>query len=159
MVARRAAAVGGRRSAMGGAMSMRRSWWVVVLVLTAPLRAGEGDLVKLQGRWAAKVGTGGEFAVELTIRGRAVVASIREAGGGTLRAQGELRIDEAARPKRLDWVKLATADGQEVPDLLGIYRLEGDRLLLRNGGLHGERPSRFEDGDGVWAGVLVFERR
>jgi uncharacterized protein (TIGR03067 family) len=138
-------------------------WALLALLLAAlaPARAGEGegDLGKLQGCWATKVGTGGGFVVELRIQGRAVQASIREAGGATIRAEGELRIDESARPKRLDWVKFTTADGQEVPDVLGIYRLEGGRLLIRSGGLHGGRPDRFEEGDGIWAGVLAFERR
>ncbi len=118
-----------------------------------------GDLGKMQGQWEALVGRRGEFAVSLEIKGHDVAATIIPKVGPKLRASGELRLDEAASPRALDWVKFSTLDGTEVPRLLSIYQLEGDRLILRSGGFNDARPKAFEKGgEGCWTDVLVFKR-
>ncbi len=133
----------------------------VVAVLASALGAApEGsDLGRLQGRWEASVGKKREFSVSLDVKGNEVSATITPRRGPKVRASGELQIDEAASPRALDWVNFSTPDGIEVPRLLSIYRLEGDRLILRSGGFNDARPRAFEAaGEGVWSEVLVFTR-
>ena len=140
---------------------MRGSWFAVALVVVAagrPARADEGDLARLQGCWTTAVGSARLNTVTLEIKGRSVSATVRTAQGVSVRADGELRLDEAVQPKALDWVGFTTSDGQEVPEVRGIYRLEGDRLFVRSGGFGEDRPTEFRAGDGIWARVLVFER-
>ena len=41
-----------------------------------------------------------------------------------------VEIDETAKPRALDWVNFNGLDDQELPDILAIYRLEGDTLQV-----------------------------
>jgi uncharacterized protein (TIGR03067 family) len=119
----------------------------------------KGDLGKLQGRWEASVGKRRDFSVSLEVKGNEVSATITPKRGPKLKANGELQLDEGASPRSLDWVKFSTPDGIELPKLLSIYRLEGDRLVVRSGGFNDARPKAFEaGGEGVWTEVLVFTR-
>jgi uncharacterized protein (TIGR03067 family) len=119
----------------------------------------QGDLPRLQGRWEASVGRRKEFAVTIEVKGREVAATITPKIGPKLKANGELQLDESVTPRSLDWVKFSTRDGTEVPTLHAIYRLEGDRLIVRSGGFNDDRPKAFEKGgEGVWTEVLVFTR-
>lgn len=136
---------------------MRWAAALVVLATAATATRADDDLAKLQGTWRAKVGRKVNV-VALEIKDRSVSATIRTAQGIEFRAEGELRLDEAASPKVLDWVKFVTADGQPLPELLGIYRIDGDRLIIRSGGFNDRRPGEFTPGEGIWAGVLSFER-
>ena len=118
-----------------------------------------GDLGKLQGRWEASVGRRKEFAVTIEVKGHEVAATITPKIGPKLKANGELQLDETVTPRSLDWVKFSTLDGTEVPTLHAIYRLEGDRLIVRSGGFNDDRPKAFEKGgEGCWTEVLVFTR-
>ena len=118
-----------------------------------------GDLGRMQGRWEASVGKRRDFSVILEVKGSEVAATISPKVGPKLKASGALQLDEAAKPRSLDWVDFATPDGVEVPRILSIYRLEGDRLILRSGGFNDVRPRSFEPGgEGVWTDVLVFRR-
>ena len=141
---------------------MHRRLMVVAVVLTSfGLGAApeQGDLPRLQGRWEASVGRRKEFVVSLEVKGREVSATITPKFGPKLKANGELQLDESASPRSLDWVKFSTPDGIEVPKLLSIYRLEGDRLIVRSGGFNDARPKAFEKGGaGCWSDVLVFTR-
>jgi uncharacterized protein (TIGR03067 family) len=134
--------------------------WILIVLPAAEARPIESsDTAKLQGRWETRAGARKKIVVMLEIKGRAVDATITTPLGHKVRATGELRLDESASPKTLDWISLKTADGSEVPDLQAIYRLDGDRFTLRSGGFNDPRPTDFEPGDGVWADVFIFERR
>jgi uncharacterized protein (TIGR03067 family) len=137
-------------------------WFTVLTILTASAMgaaAGDTDLTKLQGRWEASVGKKKEFSVTLEVKGNDVSATITPKRGPKVKANGELQLNEQASPRSLDWVKFSTPDGIEVPKLLSIYRLEGDRLFVRSGGFNDDRPKAFEaGGEGVWTEVLVFTR-
>ena len=142
---------------------MRLRSLMVIAALAAPaIGAGpekDSDLGKLQGRWEASVGKRREFSVVLEVKGTEVSATISPRRGPKLQANGELQLDETATPRSLDWVKFSTPDGIEVPRLQSIYRLEGDRLIVRSGGFNDARPKAFEKGgEGVWSDVLVFTR-
>jgi uncharacterized protein (TIGR03067 family) len=134
---------------------------LAVLAVSAMGAAPEdgGDLGKIQGQWEASIGKRKDFAVVLEVKGTEVKATITPRRGPKVEASGELRIDEATSPRALDWVGFSTADGIEVPKLLSIYRLEGDRLIVRSGGFNDARPKAFEGGgEGIWSEVLVFNR-
>lgn len=142
-------------------MSYRRSVLSVILLASLAMGAGpeSGDLSKLQGRWEASVGKRQEFSVALEVKGNEVTATIKPKKGPKVTANGELQIDEKASPRSLDWVKFSTPDGIEVPRMLSIYRLEGDRLYVRSGGFNDDRPKGFEaGGEGLWSEVMVFTR-
>ncbi len=139
----------------------RRVLSMLVLLAAASLGAApEGsDLSKLQGCWETSVGRRREISVTIEIKGNDVAATVTPKVGPKLRVSGELQVDEAASPRSLDWVKFSTLDGQEIPRLLSIYRLEGDRLVVRSGGFNDSRPKVFEKGgEGVWSEVVVFTR-
>jgi len=140
---------------------MRQRWVLGLFVAVVGMGAAaeNSDLNKLQGRWEASVGKKREFSVTLEVKGNEVAATIVPKRGPKLKANGELQLDESASPRSLDWVKFSTADGIEVPRLLSIYRLEGDRLYVRSGGFNDARPKAFEaGGEGIWTDVLVFTR-
>ena len=141
-------------------MRIRSLSMFAVLAVPAMGAGPEGsDLGKLQGRWEASVGKKQDFTVALEVKGNEVSATITPKRGPKVQANGELQIDETASPRSLDWVKFSTPDGIEVPKLLSIYRLEGDRLIVRSGGFNDARPKAFEGaGEGVWTDVLVFNR-
>jgi uncharacterized protein (TIGR03067 family) len=132
---------------------------LVVTVLAMGAAPEKGDLSKLQGQWEASVGKKREIKVALEVKGNEVSATITPKRGPKVKANGELQLDETVSPRSLDWVKFSTPDGIEVPKLLSIYRLEGDRLIVRSGGFNDARPKAFEaGGEGVWTEVLVFTR-
>ena len=118
----------------------------------------DGDLARLQGCWETKVGLRRATVVRIEFKGRAVAATISTPQGQKIRAEGEVKIDESVQPKALDWVKFTTLDGEEVPEMHAIYRLEDGRLYIRSGGFNDDRPTGFNPGEGVWAKVLVFQR-
>ncbi|WP_435010894.1 TIGR03067 domain-containing protein [Tundrisphaera lichenicola] len=118
-----------------------------------------GDLNRLQGQWEASVGRRKEFVVSLEVKGSEVSATITPKIGPKVKANGQLELDESASPRSLDWVKFSTADGTEVPTLHAIYRLDGEKLIIRSGGFNDDRPKVFEKGgEGCWTDVLVFNR-
>jgi uncharacterized protein (TIGR03067 family) len=142
---------------------MRLRSLMILSVLTVPAMGAEpeasGDLGKLQGRWEATVGKKRDFSVALEVKGNDVSATISPKRGPKLKANGELQLDPTASPRSLDWVKFSTPDGIEVPKVLSIYRLEGDKLIVRSGGFNDSRPKSFEaGGEGVWTEVMTFTR-
>jgi uncharacterized protein (TIGR03067 family) len=116
------------------------------------------DLRKLQGRWTAQAGAKRLVNVLLEVQGREVNVLITLPRGIKMHVQGQIRIDETASPRVLDWVKFNGPDDNELPDILGIYKLENDTLTVVNGGLHGGRPSEFKPGEGLLGDVVTFRR-
>jgi len=131
---------------------------LVVTLFSGASPAVDGDLARLQGRWQTKIGLRKATVVLIEIKGRAVAATISTPQGRKIQADGELKIDETSSPKALDWVKFTTIDGEEVPEMHAIYRLEDGRLFIRSGGFNDQRPTGFKAGEGVWAKVLEFQR-
>lgn len=131
---------------------------LLVALVSGATPSVDGDLARLQGRWETKVGLRKATLVRLEIKGKAVAATISTPQGRKIQADGEVKINESVQPKALDWVKFTTLDGEEVPEMHAIYRLEGQRLFIRSGGFNDDRPTEFDPGEGVWAKVLVFER-
>jgi uncharacterized protein (TIGR03067 family) len=120
--------------------------------------APAGDLARFQGGWAAKAGAEQKIRVSLDVEGRRARVKIVTPQGLTLVASGELKIDEAASPRSLDWVKFSGPDGTQFPEIQAIYEFRGESLRVCNGGPNNGRPTAFADGDGALSGVVVFER-
>lgn len=131
---------------------------LLVVMASGAAPAVQGDLARLQGQWETKVGLKKGTTVRIEIKGQSVTATISTPQGVKIHADGEVKIDETVSPKALDWVKFTTLDGEDVPEVHAIYRLEGERLFIRSGGFNDQRPTEFNPGEGVWASLLIFER-
>lgn len=116
------------------------------------------DLARLQGRWTTRAGPRGKIPVVLDVEGRKVTVRFTTPQGLKIKAEGAIRLNEQAAPKALDWVEFSTPDGQDLPDVLGIYEFDGDALRVCNGGLNDARPAEFRPGEGLLAAVLVFKK-
>jgi uncharacterized protein (TIGR03067 family) len=149
-------------------MSSRMVPKLVLLIVPALLAAspGEGsptpgpsgDLAKLQGAWTVKAGPKRDIPVTLAIKGTEVSVDLASPLGIKVHAEGKLKINESANPKTIDWVGFSIVDGQDFPDVLGIYELSEATFKMVTGGSNDRRPSEFKKGDGALADVLVFTR-
>jgi uncharacterized protein (TIGR03067 family) len=123
----------------------------VIAVAAAPsVRAEEpkGDLAKLQGTWTAKVGPNRDLEMKLTVKDGTVELAGTSPNGDDFKLKGEIKIDEKASPKTLDWLKFSTPDGNDIPDILGLYKLEGDNWTVCSGMPGDDRPTEFKAGEG-----------
>jgi uncharacterized protein (TIGR03067 family) len=135
---------------------------VNILLGTYLVMAGEagsttGDLGRLQGKWAAMAGSRRDVRVEMEICGREVKVAISTPQGFSIKAGGELRLNESTTPRSLDWVRFASSD-QQFPSIAAVYRLEGETFTVCNGGFLGPRPKDFKPGEGALSDVVVFRR-
>jgi uncharacterized protein (TIGR03067 family) len=127
----------------------------------APLLGGSPDakdLDRLQGRWSAKVGPRNDIKVEMTVEGQRAKVVITTPQGVTIRARGVVKIDDSCQPRALDWTGFKSSDGRSLPDVPAIYRIDDKGWTVCNGGFNGARPSTFQPGEGLLAGVVQFER-
>jgi len=132
-----------------------------LLILIVPaLMAGapEGDLARLQGEWTVKAGPKRDIPVTLSIKGDEACVDFASPLGIKVHAEGRVKINDSTSPKTVDWVGFSFVDGQEFPDVLGIYTLGDETFTMVNGGPNDRRPSTFQKGDGALADVLVFTR-
>ncbi len=118
-----------------------------------------GDLARLQGTWTAMVGPERDIPITLEVQKQKVTINGKRPGGEDFTLKGELKLDEKASPKTIDWVKFVGAQGNEAPENLGLYKLEGDTLTVCSGGPGGERPTEFKKGDGGPPQLITFARK
>jgi uncharacterized protein (TIGR03067 family) len=121
--------------------------------------APSGDLAKLQGSWTAKVGPEENIPITLEVRDRKVTIKGTRPDGQDFTLSGEIKVDDKASPKTVDWVKFTNAQGDEVPANLGIYKLDGDSLVVCSGGPGNERPTEFKKGDQGPPQLITFARK
>jgi uncharacterized protein (TIGR03067 family) len=123
-----------------------------------PGSALAGDLGRLQGRWTASAGLRRDIRVVLEIKGRAVTVDISMPRGQNFQVEGELALDETTRPRSLAWTRFMAPGEQPLPEIQGVYKIDGDIFTVCNGGLHGTRPKEFKRGDHPLADLVVFQR-
>lgn len=102
------------------------------------------DLERLQGRWEGMAGPFDDLPVILVIEGDCFTRTVETAPQLSFTTRGRLRLDDAAVPKRLDWIETTGPDGQPVPDAPAVYRFDdGGELTICSAGPGGDRPSEF----------------
>jgi uncharacterized protein (TIGR03067 family) len=107
----------------------------------------KGDLAKLQGSWTGKVGPAKDIPATFIIKESKFEFKLTRPGG-EVTLKGELKVDDKADPKTYDFVNFKGPEGQEFPDNLGIYKLDGDSWTTCSGGPGNDRPTKFEAGQG-----------
>lgn len=143
---------------VASAIAATSACWIAAVAGGPDSIPASSDLGRLQGRWTARAGAHKDVQVVLCIKGKDVDLSIDTPQGIKLKAQGQVKIDETTSPRKLDWINFSSADQQEYPQIQGIYKIDGDRFTVCNGGFNGARPKEFKPGDGVLADVVVFQR-
>ena len=121
----------------------------------------KGDLAKLQGTWTAKAGPEKNIPISITIKGSAVSLKVTAPTGDDYTSDGEVKIDEAAKPyKTIDWSKFTGPNGDAIPENLGLYEfVDADTLRVCSGGPGKERPTEFKAGDGGAPSLLTLNRK
>ena len=139
-----------------------------VFALAVPARrptaedAPKGDLGKLQGTWTAKVGPEKNIPIAITIKGNAVSLKVTTPDGGDFKTDGEIKIDEKAKPhKTIDWVEVhqpqrrrdsprtSASTSSSTPTPCGVC----------SGGPGNERPTEFKAGEGGPPSLIVLNRK
>jgi uncharacterized protein (TIGR03067 family) len=123
-----------------------------------PTAPAEGDLARLQGRWTAMAGARKQVRVVLEVKGKEVSVAITTPQGLDFQAEGELKLDEKTTPHSLDWQHFIGPGEQPLPEIAGVYKIEGDTFTVCNGGFHGARPKEFKPGESALADLVVFHR-
>ena len=132
----------------------------VVLIAFPSLQAQEpkGDLAKLQGRWT-RVEAKDAPSLTWVIKGSDLTGRTKTSKGVDATITCTLKLDEAAKPRVMDSVKIKVDFGGEVgvlegevgvldyPDEPGIYECEGDTLKVCSGLMGHPRPKTFETSD------------
>jgi uncharacterized protein (TIGR03067 family) len=109
--------------------------------------APKGDLAKLQGEWKTTVGGNKDRPVTFSIKDKAITVKFTTPDGETLNLSGEIKVDEAASPRTIDFLKFKN-NGEAMDDSMGLYKVEGDTFTLCVGGPGEPRPKEFKAGDG-----------
>ncbi len=119
----------------------------------------EGDLAALQGSWSAKTGPDGTWDVSMTIKGRSYKTIWPKDGTINYEIEGEIRLDEKAEPKRVDFVRQVKSTGEVVKDTAAIYAIEKDgvKLCLARPGT--DRPAEFKAGAERYPWLLVLKKK
>jgi uncharacterized protein (TIGR03067 family) len=118
----------------------------------------KGDLAKVQGKWKGMVGREKNIPLVIEVKGNAATLTATRPEGDDFVLNGEVKLDDQAKPKKWDWMKFTGPGGQEAPDNLGIYELEGDTLKICNGGPGNERPTEFKAGENGPPNLLTLTR-
>jgi uncharacterized protein (TIGR03067 family) len=118
-----------------------------------------GDLGKFQGSWTGKAGANQDISINLTIQGNAVTARWERGDGTELVLKGEMRVNELANPKTVDFFNFKRSDGEETKDNLGIYAFDGDQVKICTGGPGNERPTELKAGEDGQPNLFVFTRK
>jgi uncharacterized protein (TIGR03067 family) len=142
---------------------MRKTRYLATLVLMFSAVAVDGaergsDISRLQGKWTAKAGPKHDVQVLIEFEGKHTRIEIATPQGLKCLVRGEVKLDEKAEPRALDWTNLVCDDGQELPEMLAIYNLGDKTFTVCNAGPGAERPTAFKDGEGALAGCVTFER-
>jgi uncharacterized protein (TIGR03067 family) len=140
---------------------MRRAFFALFLLAAGALAADEpaGDLKALQGTWNIHAATLAardhidDFAgMKLVVKGTDYTITLP--GNDD---KGALKLDETKSPKHIDLT--TRKDGPfKGRNLAGIYKLDGDTVLLCLNSEKPERPSKFEAPAKTPFMLLTFQR-
>ncbi len=133
---------------------------LLLLSLASPAPAqAAGDLESLQGTWKTTSGRAPELSLILTIKDDTVKLAFTVPGGETTTLDGKLKLDDQASPKTIDWIEFKRPDGSPAAANLGIYKLEGNKLTVLNGGPDGSRPTEFPAIELGVSNYFMFEKQ
>src|SRR4051812_47082544 len=117
---------------------MRRLPAVLLMFVATSVMGAEdppkGDLGKLQGTWKGEVGPEKNIPVTIIIEGATAKATYTNSQGEEISLKGEIKLDEKATPKTIDFVNFVLPNGEKAKDNLGLYSLEADEWTVCNGG-------------------------
>lgn len=130
---------------------------LIVPSLTRAADKPAGDVAKFQGKWSGLAGPGGNIPFTVTFEKEKVILGF-EANGEEMKIEGEFVLNEKSSPPTIDWVKFSTPNGDEVPNNLGIYKIEGEKITFCSGGPGNERPTEFKAGEGGPPNLVVVTR-
>lgn len=125
---------------------------------TAQEKAPEGDLGKLQGQWKTLIGPEKNIPLVVTIKDKTITAVLKSPQGEDFTLTGELKLDEKASPKTIDWINFKTPAGDETQPNYGLYKFEGDKWVVCNGGPGNPRPKEMKAGQDGPPNLIEFER-
>lgn len=139
---------------------IRVSVTVLLVGIAFPTLADDkptGDVGKFQGSWTGLGGPSKNVPFTVTFAGQKATLAF-EAQGQELKIEGEYKLNEKADPKTIDWVNFKNPSGDPVPENLGIYKFDGDKITLCSGGPGNERPKEFKGGEDGPPNLQVITR-
>jgi uncharacterized protein (TIGR03067 family) len=83
---------------------------------------------------------------------------IRREGAVVKTVPRQYKVDTKANPATIDITYQKDGGAAQPPDMLGIYKIDGDTLTLCYTPGGGERPTTFEPAEGVRVAVMVLRR-
>jgi RNA polymerase sigma factor (sigma-70 family) len=120
------------------------------------------DKEKIQGTWqAVKMESEGREATEDEVKkGKFVIkgdklTTVRPDG---FTSESDITIDPAQRPKTIDLVPQTGPDTEKGKTFRGIYKLDGDTLILCMNGPEMERPKEFKTEAGTQVMLITLKR-
>ncbi len=145
---------------------MRQRYTAAALIAAAlaagsPVPANEAGLIALAGTWTAiEAKRDGGPAADVRGHRMTVTGGVFElvATDGVLLYSGTIGVDPAATPAAIDFIIAAGPSAGVV--WAGVYRLDGDRLIIADNAPDPARPrpSSFEAPAGSGYVVVTFER-
>jgi uncharacterized protein (TIGR03067 family) len=117
-----------------------------------------GDLAKMKGTWKTFAGPNKDVPITLKIDGNSAIATFSTPEGETVTIKGEIKVNDAATPKTIDFINFKRPNDEDAGDNLGIYELKDNELRICNGGPGEERPKEFKDGDDGKPSIHILTR-
>ena len=79
--------------------------------------------------------------------------------GNVIEMKGEMRVNDLANPRTIDFFHFTKGDGEAAQDNLGIYAFDGEKIKVCVGGAGNERPTEFKADEAGSHNLLIFARK